>query len=536
MSATLTFHHVTHTWPDGTTVLADVDLALAPGVHGLVGANGSGKSTLLRLATGALTPTRGDVVVHGALGHLPQDPVPSVRGLTVAHVLGVADTLAALRAVEAGSTDVADFDAVGDDWDVEDRARAWLARLGLGRVGLDRDAATLSGGELVLLALAARLLQRPDVLLLDEPTNNLDARARGHLVDALRGFGGVALVASHDRALLADVDSVVEVHAGAVRTVTGGFDVYEEVLSAEQEAAGRAVRDARADVRRQQRELVEARTKLDRRLRTAAKAEAEKRVPKIVAHGRRMQAQVSAGRLRGAHEDHVDEARARLDAAQDRVRDDREVRLELPATAVPRTRDVLVTDGLVLPRVGTAVDLHLRGPERVALVGPNGSGKSTLLQVLLGGLAPQAGEARVGVPVGHLAQRPALPDERASVVENVRHAAPDAAPQDVRAQLARLLFRGREADQPVATLSGGERLRAALACVLLADPAPQLLLLDEPTNDLDLASVGHLVDALRAYEGALVVVSHDERFLDDLALERRITLPSPGEQAPVARD
>ena len=188
----------------------------------------------------------------------------------------------------------------------------------------------------------------------------------------------------------------------------------------------------------------------------------------------------------------------------------------------------------MLPRVDTAVDLHLRGPERVALVGPNGSGKSTLLQVLLGELVPAAGSVRVGVPVGHLAQRPALPDEQASVVENVRRAAPDAPPQTVRAQLARLLFRGRDADRAVATLSGGERLRAALACVLLAEPAPQLLLLDEPTNDLDLVSVGHLVDALRGYEGALLVVSHDERFLDDLCLDRRLELPSPGGVVPLA--
>ena len=528
MAASLSFHHVTHTWPDGTPALADVDLDLGPGRHGLVGSNGSGKSTLLRLAHGGLVPSSGSVQVAGTLELLPQDPVRTVDGLTVADVLDVADTLAALRAVEAGSTDQADFDRVGDDWDVEDRAHAWLGRLGLGSLRLDRDASSLSGGELVLLALAARMLRRPDVVLLDEPTNNLDRRARAHLVSALDAFGGVALVASHDRELLERMDTIVEVHAGRVRTVTGGFSVYEEVVATEQEAAGRAVRDAKADVRRQERELVEARAKLAQRRRTARKAEAEKRVPKIVAHGLRMRAQVSAGKLRGAHEEHVARARADLDAAEERVRDDREIRLELPDTAVPRTRDVLVTDGLVLPRVGTEVALHLRGPERVALVGPNGSGKTTFLDVALGRLDPAAGSVRVDVPAGRLAQRPTFLDETASVVDNVRLASPEADPQHVRAQLARLLFRGRAADRVVATLSGGERLRAALACVLLAEPAPQLLLLDEPTNDLDLVSIGHLVEALHGYRGALVVVSHDERFLDDLELDRRVALRSSG--------
>ena len=534
MSSSLSFQHVTLTWPDGRTALSDVDLDLGPGVHGLVGSNGSGKSTLLRLAHGTLAPTAGSVSATGTVRLLPQDPVREVAGRTVADVLDVAPVLAALRAIERGSTDQRDFDVVGDDWDVEHRARAWLDRLGLARVGLDRPATSLSGGELVLLALAARLLDEPDVLLLDEPTNNLDRRARGHLVDALDAFGGTALLASHDRALLEEVDAVVEVHAGAVRTVTGGYSVYAEVLAAEQEAARRAARDARSDLRRQQRDLVQARATLAGRRRTAAKAEAEKRVPKIVAHGRRMSAEVSAGKLRGAHEEHVARARERLDDAEGRVRDDREIRLELPRTAVPRTRDVLVTDGLVLPHVGTALDLHLRGPERVALVGANGSGKSTFLDVVLGRQAPAAGTVRVDVPVGHLPQRPTLPDESESVVDAVRRVAPQAPPQEVRAQLARLLFRGRDAEQAVGTLSGGERLRAALACVLLAEPAPQLLLLDEPTNDLDLVSVQHLVDALEGFEGALVVVSHDEAFLDDLRLDRRVDLPSPGEEVHAA--
>lgn len=534
-TSTLSFHDVTHTWPDGTTVLHDVDLGLGPGVHGLVGSNGSGKSTLLALAAGRLQPTHGAVVVHGDVAELRQDPLADTRDerapATVADVLGIAPTIAALRAIEDGSTEPAHYDVVGDRWDVEDRAAAWLARLRLG-VDLDRDVAGLSGGELVLLRTAALLLDDPDVLLLDEPSNNLDGRARGLLVEILASFSGLVLVASHDRALLEAADSITEVHAGSVRTVTGGWSAFEEHLESEQEAARRAVRDANADVRRQERDLAAARIALDRRARTARKAEREKRVPKIVAHGRRMQAQVSAGRFRGEHEGEVERARERLDEAEQAVRDDREVRLDLPGTRVPGSRDVLVLDDVVLPHVGTHVDLHLRGPERVGLVGANGSGKTTLLRVALGDLEPTSGTARLSVPAAHLTQRITLPDESASILENVRMRAPDVSPHDVRAQLARLLFRGRAADRVVSTLSGGERLRAALACLLLADPAPQLVVLDEPTNDLDVVSIGHLVQALRSFEGALLVVSHDEHFLDDLQLDRRVDL-SIGERAPL---
>jgi ATPase subunit of ABC transporter with duplicated ATPase domains len=173
-------------------------------------------------------------------------------------------------------------------------------------------------------------------------------------------------------------------------------------------------------------------------------------------------------------------------------------------------------------RTGQVLDLELRGPERVAVTGPNGSGKSTLLHTVAGDLSPVAGEAAVLVPVRLLPQRLDLLDPGRSVVDNARELAPSAEPNAVRASLARFLFRGRSADRLVGTLSGGELFRATLACLLLAEPAPRLLLLDEPTNNLDLASVRQLVGSLHGYGGALLVASHDEAFLANLGITRRV--------------
>jgi ATPase subunit of ABC transporter with duplicated ATPase domains len=206
------------------------------------------------------------------------------------------------------------------------------------------------------------------------------------------------------------------------------------------------------------------------------------------------------------------------------VRDGREIRLDLPATAVPPSRMVLTTENLRIANTGTEVELDLRGQERVGLIGRNGSGKTTLLRTVVGEIPPASGEVRLRVPARHLPQRMDVLDDHLSVVDNVRRHAPDADPQHVRHQLARMLFRGRSAEQPASTLSGGERLRATLACVLLAEPAPQLLLLDEPTNNLDLHSVRRLVEALASYSGAMLVVSHDVHFLDDLDLDRVVDL------------
>jgi len=522
MSPAILISDLTFTWPDGEPVFAGLDLVIGPGRTALVGVNGAGKSTLLRLVAGALTPTRGAVRVEGTLGYLPQaltlDP-----GRRVDDVLGIAATRRALAAVERGGTDEALFAAIGDDWGVDDRARETLDPLGLDHVDLDRPVGALSGGEAVLLGLAGQLLRRPRVLLLDEPTNNLDRAARQRLYATVTAWSGVLLVISHDRELLDLVDQVAELRDGTARLFGGTFSEYEAVLAAEQDAAVRAVRAAEGDVRRQKRELAEAHVKLARRVRYGQKMWDTKREPKAVMAERKRQAQVSAGKHRGVHEDRLAGAQERLTSAAEAVRDDATIRVDLPATAVPAARRVLSVRGAVL-RNGARLDLDVYGRERVALLGANGSGKTTLLSTLAGRLSAASGTVDVDVPLRLLPQRLDVLDDGLSIVANVRRLAPAAGDNAIRARLARFLFRGPRAERPVGMLSGGERFRATLAALLLAEPAPQLLLLDEPTNNLDLASVRQLGEALAAYRGALVVASHDLPFLHTLGITRWITL------------
>ncbi|MFI1828790.1 ABC-F family ATP-binding cassette domain-containing protein [Streptomyces sp. NPDC020412] len=511
-------------WADGTEVFDDFRIAIGPGRTGLIGLNGSGKSTLLKLLAGALTPAGGTVRAAGQVGYLPQDLVLDTA-LRVDEVLGIAAARAALHAIEAGDPSEEHFTAVGDDWDVEERARATLDQLGLGHVDLDRTIGEVSGGEGVLLQLAALLLAGPDVLLLDEPTNNLDLYARRRLYDAVASWSGVLVVVSHDRELLELVDQIADLRDGEVTWYGGNFTAYERALAVEQEAAERMVRVAEADVRRQRRELVDSQVKLARRRQYAKKAQAQKRVPKVVANTLKSSAQESAGKHRAVHQERLAGARERLGEAQEAVRDDDEIRIDLPHTQVHPGRGVLRMRDLEL-RYGAVVagEFDIRGPERIALVGRNGAGKTTLLRTLAGGVAPVSGEVEVEVPLRFLPQRLDVLDDGRSVVENVAAVAPAATNNRIRAQLARFLFRGAKADQPAGTLSGGERFRAALASLLLAEPAPRLLLLDEPTNNLDMASVRKLTEALDAYEGALVVASHDVAFLESIGVTRWLLL------------
>ncbi|MFJ9031603.1 ATP-binding cassette domain-containing protein [Streptomyces sp. NPDC102274] len=524
-STSLTCSALSFQWPDGTPVLDGLSLTIGRGRTGLVGANGTGKSTLLRLLAGRLRPAQGSVSASGSLAYLPQN-VTLDTALRVDEALGIAERRGALRAIEAGDVRDTHFETIGDDWDVEERALATLGSLGLADVELDRTVGQLSGGETVLLRLAALLLERPDILLLDEPTNNLDLSARRRLYEAVDSWrSGVLVVVSHDLELLERVDRIAELRAGSVSWYGGGWSAYQEALATEQEAAGRMLRAAEADVRRQKRELEETQVKLARRQRHNKKMDAQRRAPRIVAGERKRSAQESGDKLRGLQEDRLHEARERREEAADAIRHDAEIRVSLPHTAVPAGRTVLSLREL-RPRFGRLREgnLQVQGPERIALVGRNGAGKTTVLRTLAGELAPLAGEARTFVPLRFLPQRLDVLDDELSVAANVARLAPGVTDNHIRSQLARFLFKGARAEQAAGTLSGGERFRAALAAMMLAAPAPQLLMLDEPTNNLDTASVRQLTSALASYEGALLIAGHDLPFLEAAGITRWLLL------------
>ncbi|MFG1685591.1 ABC-F family ATP-binding cassette domain-containing protein [Nonomuraea sp. NPDC049269] len=518
--------NLSFSWPDDTPVFSELSFTVGAGRTGLVAPNGAGKSTLLKLIAGEYQPGGGSVSVDGALGYLPQS-LPLAGELTVAEVLGIAPVIAALDAIESGDASEEHFTTIGNDWDIEERTRAQLDRLGLGDLEFARTLRTLSGGQVVSLGLAAQLLKRPGVLLLDEPTNNLDLDARRGLYDVLGDWNGCLLVVSHDRALLDRMDRIAELDRGEVRFYGGDFTAYEEAVRTEQEAAQRNVRSAEQELKREKRELQQARERAERRASNAARNLKNAGLPRIFAGNMKRGAQESAGRAGQTHAARVGDARARLDEAERALRDDQKIVLNLPGTNVPAGRTVFLGEHLRARDLFAepGLDLTIRGPERIALTGPNGAGKSTLLRLISGDLEPDDGTTRrAGGRVAYLSQRLDLLDVGRTVAENLAAFAPGMPAAERMNLLARFLFRGTRAHLPVGVLSGGERLRATLACALCAEPAPQLLLLDEPTNNLDLVSVGQLESALGAYEGAFVVVSHDERFLAEIKVDRRLEL------------
>ena len=512
--------------PAGVTLFDNLSLTFGPERTGVVGRNGAGKSTLLHLISGVLPPAEGAVTRVGTIGVLDQrhDPEP---GETVAETLGVASALAIVDRVLAGNGEADDLAA--SDWGLELRIAEALAEVGLAGLPMDRATPSLSGGEQTRLRLAGLLLARPDLILLDEPTNHLDVEARRVVADMLARWDGGAVVVSHDRELLRRMDRIVEVSSLGVAVHGGNYDLYAECKATERAAAERDLAGAERTAVRVGADA-QRRTEMKARRDAAGRRKAAKGdMPKILIGARAERAENSGAgdRLLAARQ--AVEAEVALSLAREKVEQTRALSIPMPSSRLAAGRTVLVLDDAAWAtvqgrRVLTAVNLRLTGPERVAVTGPNGAGKTTLLRLMSGALEPTAGRVERPVRATLLDQEAAIlkPDE--TLVEAWRRLNPEGSLNDAQAALARFLFRNATAHRKVGALSGGERLRAALACVMTGATPPQLLILDEPTNHLDLDSVAAVEGALSIYDGALVVVSHDADFLDAIRIGRTIAL------------
>ncbi|HWJ75413.1 MAG TPA: ABC-F family ATP-binding cassette domain-containing protein [Kaistia sp.] len=517
--------HVNWSTTDGRSVIADLDMTFGCERTGLVGRNGIGKSTLLRLIAGTLKPLSGTVVREGTLSLLDQRMALEPGG-SVADLFGLEDAVSILRRAERGEASIADLEAA--DWTLPERFAAAIGSVALD-VGLDTPLDALSGGQRTRAGLAAALFAQPDFLLWDEPTNNLDRAGRRLVIEVLSAWKAGAIIVSHDRELLEQMDAIVELTSLGAARYGGGWSRYRQQKGFELAAAQRDLAQAQGRADRIERQAQRASERAARSAAAGARKGARGDLPRILIGARKSAAESSQGEGMRLIERQKRQAGDSLSAARAKVERLQKLAVVLPPSRLSAGRMVLRVGDLVAgydphAPIITGMSFSIHGPERVALTGPNGSGKSTLLRAVTGSLPPFRGAISLAAGWAFLDQSVTVLDPAASIAENFRRLNPGSTENDCRAALAGFLFRADAALQAVGMLSGGQLLRAGLACVLGGANPPQLLMLDEPTNHLDIESVEAIETALAAYDGALLVVSHDERFLDAVGIDRRIEL------------
>lgn len=523
------------------TLFEGLDVTVAPGdVVGVVGANGAGKSTLLRILAGDLQPLSGTVGVapgDAFIGWLPQEH-ERIPGETVAaYIARRTGCIAATEAMESaaaaladqvqGRADLADeYSVAFDRWlacgaaDLEDRVPAVLNDVGLGPDTV-RPASTLmtslSGGQAARVGLAALVLSRFDVVLLDEPTNDLDLDGLARLEDFARDLRGGVVLVSHDREFLArSVTHVLELDLAQNRTTVfgGGYESYLE----ERAVARRHRREQYEEFAEKKADLV-ARARIQREWSSQGVRNAIRKAPDNDKIRRRAASESSEKQAQK-----VRQMESRIARLEEVVEPRKEWVLEFTIGAAPRSSAVVATLENAVVRQGEfvlgPVSLQVDAGERIGITGPNGAGKSTLLRLLLGRQQPDEGRASLGanVAIGEIDQARADFTGTDRLVDRFEQRVPAWSTADARTLLAKFGLRADHVERTVDELSPGERTRAGLA--LLQACGTNVLVLDEPTNHLDLAAIEQLEQALGTYDGALLLVTHDRRMLQNVRLDR----------------
>ncbi|WP_454563006.1 ATP-binding cassette domain-containing protein [Pseudomonas sp. AIG] len=504
---------------NGATLFESLSLNFDGQPTAIVGRNGVGKSVLARLIAGQLQPTSGSVL-HSVPAHYVAQTFVIKPGQTVAEATGTAPALSALERLKLGGATAGDFDLIDERWDLAERLRQMLDEAGLNDITTTDLAENLSGGQQARIALIGALLSPAQLLVLAEPTNHLDGAGRQWLRNVLERWRGGLIIVSHDRQLLEQMQRIVELTSTGASAFSGRFSEFAEYRRVHQQAAQAQLDQARTE-RQRQRERARLQREHDTIQRHAAGSRRNAQTANVSGFERaamKAAARDIMGHVKVGHQARKSDLDERVREAYANVRPDDGVLINLPGSVVPSNRRVCTLIDACLPWLpadapSTRLDLVIQGPMRIAVSGHNGCGKSTLLKLFAGEASPVSGECNTHVPFAFLDQQLKLLDDHTSIVDQLQAQQTPLSEGTLRSFLAQLQLDAQRVTRPCASLSGGERLKAALALALWRQTPAQLLLLDEPTNHLDLASVQAFEQALQTFPGAIVVVSHDQAFL-----------------------
>lgn len=496
----------------------------------LIGNNGLGKSTILKILSGNLSPSKGVLRVEVKPYYVPQI-YGQYNNYTVAEALGIADKLNAFYEILEGRVTESNLETLNDDWSIEERCKEGLAFWGLDQLDLMQKLESLSGGQKTKIFLAGIHIRQPEMVLLDEPSNHLDDSGRMILYRYLASTDHTLLVVSHDRTLLNLLDVVYELNKGGITVYGGNYDFYIEqkkIVTQAQEHDLKNKEKALRKAKEIEKESVEGQQKLDAR---GKKKQEKAGLPTISMNTLRNNAEKSTSKIKGIHAEKVNEISKDLSQLRREMADVDKMRMSLGPSGLYKGKILITAEHINFQYDnqlfwGNALSFQFTAGERIAIKGLNGSGKTTLIKMILGVLAPWSGLIKCAdLNAVYIDQDYSLIQSDLSVYEQAQSTNSGTLQEhEIKIRLNRFLFTEEFWAKPCALLSGGERMRLMLCCLTIGTQAPDVIVLDEPTNNLDIQNIEILTAAVNEYRGLLLVVSHDEYFLNQIGIERFISL------------
>jgi ATPase subunit of ABC transporter with duplicated ATPase domains len=494
----------------------------------IVGNNGTGKSTLLRLIAGELQAVEGEIVVASQPYYIPQHT--GLLNKSVAEVLNVKHKLAALNAIAGGSISQSDYDALVDDWTIETKCREAFAHWQLSHISLDMSMDDLSGGEKTKVFLAGLIINSPDILLLDEPTNHLDETGRRLLYHEIRRSPATVIVVSHDITLLDQLPVTCELSEQGIRSYGGNYSFYQEQKDIEANALDSDIHSEEKAVRLARIKAREVRERQEKRLVRGAKKKAE--VPRALRKQLTNSSENTAAGLNAKHESIIGNHQAKLSDLRKQQGAMKNLKIDFdnasihPGKLLIEARQINFAYQPEMPLWSVPIDFKLYSHDRIHLSGDNGAGKTAFVKLLTGSLNPSCGTVeRANFGWIYLDQNYTQVDVECSVEELAeKYNRTNMPAHEVKVRLNRFLFPSDTWDKSCASLSGGEKMRLYLCCLMIGNQTPDVIILDEPTNNLDISSLQILTRTVKSYKGSLIVISHDGYFINEIGINGKLRL------------
>lgn len=524
---------VAYVHPDKEPLFQNISFTVQQGEKcAIIGNNGIGKSTLLSIMAGKTACAAGMVACDSTPYLIPQH-FGQYDSMTVAEALGVAEKLAAMEAILGGQGTEHDFTLLNDEWDIEDRLAEAFARWHLNGMSPCTPMGKLCGGEKTKAFLAGLNVFQPSVALMDEPTNHLDATGRSLLYEFVSQTNRTVVVVSHDRTLLDMMPAIYEMSASGMKYYPMSYNMYKETIDAENAAKAARLQNRQKELKKAEMSAQRAMERQQKHASRGEKLSAKKCVARIAMGNMRDKSEASASRLNKMQQEKLAAMKQDLNAAQTELHKLPEMKLDIGNPTMPANKLLVETTDVTFGYPGreplwqrSPLSISLYSGERVWLRGDNGCGKSTLIKLLTGALNPTSGNVRRSqtLNIVCLDQEYSLIDDKQTVYTQLEAYNGKRPEHELKMLLNRFSLTAASWNKKCAFLSGGERMKLALCCLLVCEDAPDMIIADEPTNNIDISSMDVLAATLRTYIGTLLIVSHDKQFIQDIGIDRTISI------------